>query len=259
MPSSNRPRLALLIDGENIPPRYAKELMSKACELGNVTIRQVYGDFRCHNSPSWNAQLPRELGIEAVHQQQTYRGSNSTDLAIIAAAQALLKTAAVEGICVSSGDGHFAPLARQIRAAGRLAYGIGPSSTSQKLTKACDQFLSFDSKFDPSGCLPNRSKLNSEQQQLLNHAVAHHANKDGWAKVSAVSHYLRHHSPDYAKNKWGHASATKLLRATGRFVVATHSKRQAQTRRRMADKSTTLGSTTRTVLASLLSIENRTS
>ena len=43
---SDRPGVALLIDGDNLPATYAGKLITLACKLGPLEIRRVYADAR---------------------------------------------------------------------------------------------------------------------------------------------------------------------------------------------------------------------
>lgn len=219
-----RLRLALLIDGENLSPRYAQELLTLASGLGEVATQRVFGDFLQQSTPSWDALVPRALGIEPVQVRWSYAGCNSTDVAIMAEAVELIEAGVMEGLCVASADGDFAPLAKNAHAAGKLFFGIGPAHASRNLVRACDRFLVF-----PDTC--KSAKLRSERQ-LLHHAVALHANKKGWAKLQAVSAYLRQHSPSYVEHRWGFATLSKVLRASRSFTVEQFPDGQMRTRLR---------------------------
>ncbi len=237
MPSQKRSRIALLIDGENISPRYAEELVGKTNDLGRVTTRWVFGDFKRKNTPPWNTLLTKALGIYPVQVRRVGMGLNSIDQAIITQAQKLLEGDVVDGFCVASADGHFAPLAEQVREAGRLFFGVGPADSSRKLIQACHRFLSLADTSEGSWKLSDKQRV-----RLLRLAVSFHVNKKGWSKVRAVALWLRHWSLSYTKNKWGFASATKLLRATGDFEIVIDKQQQAWTRPILVAKSA-LGNT----------------
>ncbi|MFA5535033.1 MAG: NYN domain-containing protein, partial [Mariniphaga sp.] len=38
-------KLAVLIDGDNIPSAYVKEMMEEIAKYGNPTIKRIYGDW----------------------------------------------------------------------------------------------------------------------------------------------------------------------------------------------------------------------
>jgi len=236
-PSQDRIRLALLIDGDNISPHYAEEIVSKVAMQGDVVIRQVFGDFLGEESTDWISPAVRALGIESVHVDRRHQGSKATDVALIAHAKALAKTATVDGICVASSDGDFACLEDTLQQAQRLFLVAAPALASRKLVDACHQYVALDGHFQP----PNPSDLSSLQLMLLNDAIALHKNKKGWAKLSAVSEYLQCHSESYAKGKWGYPTLSKLLRDLGCFDVARYYGGQMRTRRRARSRCRSSG------------------
>jgi hypothetical protein len=38
-------KMAVLIDGDNIPSKYIKEMMEEIAKYGNPTIKRIYGDW----------------------------------------------------------------------------------------------------------------------------------------------------------------------------------------------------------------------
>lgn len=213
--NAERLRLAVLIDGDNLSPQYADEMLTKLALQGEVVIRQVFGDFVLHENSPWNTQPPHPLGIEPVQVDRLYQGCNSTDLALIARAKALAKAATIDGVCVASSDGDFACLADLLNKANKLFLVAAPLLASRTLVEVCDRYIDLDGDYQA----PNDNGLCSRQLWLLANAIAMHTNKNGWAKLSAVSRFLRCHSPSYAKNKWGYRKLTKLLRAVGCFDI----------------------------------------
>ena len=64
---TGRTRLAVLIDGENASARHARAVFEAAAELGEATVRRIYGDFSNGRLASWNAAV-RSFAIVR-HQQ----------------------------------------------------------------------------------------------------------------------------------------------------------------------------------------------
>ena len=46
-------KLAVLIDGDNIPSTYVKEMMEEIAKYGNPTIKRIYGDWTKPNLTIW--------------------------------------------------------------------------------------------------------------------------------------------------------------------------------------------------------------
>ena len=80
---SLKPRVALLIDGDNFPRSGLSEVESKAARLGEVTIRRVFGDMSVHKD--W----AQETAYIATH-CATSSGKNRADMALVVAAMDLV-------------------------------------------------------------------------------------------------------------------------------------------------------------------------
>jgi len=46
-------KLAVLIDGDNIPSAYVKEMMEEIAKYGNPTIKRIYGDWTKPRLAKW--------------------------------------------------------------------------------------------------------------------------------------------------------------------------------------------------------------
>ncbi|QDS97195.1 NYN domain-containing protein [Adhaeretor mobilis] len=211
----NTYQLAVLIDGENISPTWAEEIRRKADLLGQVSMCQVFGDFRRPNTPRWNSLVVDALGFKLVQVSRPYRGSNSADEAIFRAAREIVEQRRADAVCVASGDGDFCKLAEEMIAACIPCYVIGNEYTSRRLQSVCTRFFRLGAN-DPTSQV---GELCQSQICLLRAAVMLHANKHGWANIQAVARYLKSRSARYRADRWGFASISKLIRATGEFEL----------------------------------------
>ena len=50
-------KLAVLIDGDNIPSAYVKEMMEEITKYGNPTIKRIYGDWTKPHLSKWKNLL----------------------------------------------------------------------------------------------------------------------------------------------------------------------------------------------------------
>ena len=207
------PKLAILVDGENISPELAEDILQKASPLGIAAFRLVFGDFERRNVPPWNSLLTQSLGYEVVSILRAQRGSNTSDEAICLRALELTATGAADAICVASNDGDFSGLADQLKDAAIPFYVLGTPDCSKMLRDSCTEFLLLGQVETPC------QKLGMKQLHLLRAAVLEHADKRGWAKLQAIDRYLRSRSAPYRKHRWGFASITKALKAAKQFEL----------------------------------------
>ena len=133
-------KLAVLIDGDNIPSAYVKEMMEEIAKYGNPTIKRIYGDWTKPNLNKWKSLL-LENAITPIQQYGYTTGKNATDSAMIIDAMDILYSEKVDGFCLVSSDSDFTRLATRLREAGMKVYGIGEKKTPNPFIVACDKFI----------------------------------------------------------------------------------------------------------------------
>jgi uncharacterized LabA/DUF88 family protein len=144
-PSSTRqPRLAVLIDAENLSGAHAPQLMSLVARLGKPIIRRAYGDWTTSQLTLWKSMV-HTLAIRPYQQFHYRRSKNASDAALIMDAMELLHQRRVDGFCLVSSDSDFTGLAARIQEAGVPVYGFGRRDTAQAFMAACDAFTYLDS------------------------------------------------------------------------------------------------------------------
>ncbi len=127
------PRLAVLIDAENISATHAAHLMELVTQQGNPTIRRAYADWTNQHSASWRKVLEK-LVIRPVQQFHYSKGKNATDSALIMDALELLHETnrRVDGFCIVSSDSDYTGLA---------IYGYGQHGAAPSFVAACNAFV----------------------------------------------------------------------------------------------------------------------
>ena len=142
----NENRIALLIDADNISPKYLSIILNEAKTYGTVSIRRIYGDWTDGGKKSWKDQLLDNSIIPI--QQYTYTtGKNSSDSAMIIDAMDILYSGSVDGFIIVSSDSDFTRLAVRLREAGMLVIGMGESKTPPAFVKSCEVFKVLDVLF----------------------------------------------------------------------------------------------------------------
>src|SRR5210317_2367584 len=132
--------LAVLIDGDNIPSAYVKEMLEEIAKYGNPTIKRIYGDWTKPHLTKWKNIL-LENAIIPMQQYGYTVGKNATDSAMIIDAMDILYSGKVDGFCLVSSDSDFTRLATRLREAGMSVYGIGEKKTPNPFIVACDKFI----------------------------------------------------------------------------------------------------------------------
>lgn len=131
-------RLAVLIDGDNISPRFADALFDKIKSLGTAKVCRVYCDGS--HKKSWASILSKHR----MHRRRAgtpKSGKNSSDIALVIDAMDLLHNQRFDGFCIASSDSDFARLALRIRKQKSLVFGFGHRDKTPKgYQHACGNF-----------------------------------------------------------------------------------------------------------------------
>ena len=133
-------RLAVLIDADNIPAHYIKDMLEEITKYGTPTFKRIYGDFTKIAMTNWKRVL-LENSITPIQQYSYTTGKNSSDSAMIIDAMDILYSGRVDGFCIVSSDSDFTRLASRLREAGMKVIGIGERKTLTPMISACDKFI----------------------------------------------------------------------------------------------------------------------
>ena len=126
-----RPRVALLVDGDNISHSLAGPLIMRAIRHGDLTIKRVYGNFT--SLPGWS-EAP---GFRSVH---AGIGKNAADVLLCIEAMAVMLKGQADVLVIATSDGDFGHLALNLAEQGHKVVGLGESKAPEKFRKACTVF-----------------------------------------------------------------------------------------------------------------------
>lgn len=132
MVNSVKERIAVFVDGENLPADVFDEISSHANQLGECLEWKVFGDFSQNGHAEWLGAC-RKHGIQAVMELPMESGKNSTDIAVVIAAMDLLHANTVDALVLASDDRDFLPLVRRLRSGGINVYGFGRKEANPDL------------------------------------------------------------------------------------------------------------------------------
>jgi hypothetical protein len=219
------PRLAVLIDADNVSPRVAEGLFEEIAKIGEASVRRIYGDFSGTGHKSWAEILSRHAIIP--HQNFAYtKGKNASDIALVIDAMDLLHSGRFDGFCLVSSDSDFTRLAARIREQGIDVYGFGQQKTPESFRQACLRFI-FTENLLPEAPAPDRDpspgstplQPPSAAVPVLRRAIAMLEDEDGWAGLGGIGQQLGKLAPDFDPRTYGHAKLGDLVKKTGVFEV----------------------------------------
>ena len=223
-------KLAVLIDGDNIPSANVKEMMEEIAKYGNPTIKRIYGDWTRPTLSKWKNIL-LENAITPIQQYGYTIGKNATDSAMIIDAMDILYSEKVDGFCLVSSDSDFTRLATRLREAGMSVIGIGEKKTPNPFIVACDKFIYIEilknhsddsesgiNKNKPSG-KANIDKVTPKVIKLISSTISDLADDDGWAFLGDVGNLLQKKQPNFDSRNYGFQKLTPLIKSTKAFEI----------------------------------------
>ena len=221
-------KLAILIDADNISPKYVKVILDEAASFGVAACKRIHGDWSDVRLKSGKDALLNN-SIIPIQQYSYTTGKNATDSAMIIDAMDLLYGGNLDGFCIVSSDSDFTRLAARLREAGKLVIGMGESKALGPFVKACDQLKYLDLILDhgepeePSIAAPvaetnaratagDDAAINRDSIGRIIHGLIDEMDDGtGWVRTSRVGDQLIKRYPDFDVRNFGSKSLNKFL------------------------------------------------
>jgi len=219
---------AVLIDGDNIPSAYVKEMMQEIAKYGNPTIKRIYGDWTKPHLSKWKNCL-LENAITPIQQYGYTTGKNATDSAMIIDAMDILYSEKVNGFCLVSSDSDFTRLATRLREAAMQVIGIGEKKTPDPFIVACDKFIYIEilkenkkgkeSESDKSTPKDSVEKISGRDIKLIAKTINDVSDDDGWAFLGDVGSLIQKKKPSFDPRNYGFQKLTPLIKSVDQFEI----------------------------------------
>ncbi|HKM33977.1 MAG TPA: NYN domain-containing protein [Lachnospiraceae bacterium] len=151
-------KFALLIDADNISPKYIDIILTETVNYGIASVRRIYGDWTDISKHSWKECLLRN-SLTPIQQYSYTFGKNASDSAMIIDAMDILYGNHVDGFIIATSDSDFTTLARRLREDGKMVIGMGESKTPMAFVKACEQFKTLDVLYESEKQAEERAEV----------------------------------------------------------------------------------------------------
>ncbi len=217
---SNERSIALLIDAENISPKYIKAILEELSREWTPAYRRIYGDFTSTDMSAWKKTL-LEHGINPVQQFSYTQGKNATDSAMIIDAMDILYTENVDGFCLVSSDSDFTRLALRLRESAMYVLGMGEQKTPVAFRSACNKFTILEALIvEEKAQAVIQKKLPPKLIEEMRRIIEKDSEEDGSMMLSRLGTIISRQFPDFDSRNYGYAKLYKLLENTGRFEIS---------------------------------------
>lgn len=230
------PRVAILVDCDNVPPDILDYALLMAAQFGRVTIRRGYGNQRTL-ADKWREALVA-LAFTPCLQYQYASGKNTADLALALDALEALFDELTDVFCLVTSDSDFAYLCRKLRERGAMVHIIGEPKTPNALRNARDQFFEWTPD-DPSAAQDTETngagtksaatgaEATTDKQKLKQRpifvvkAISLLASDSSDEKVhlGQLGQYLKRTDPAFSPKTYGHTGLLEMLKTYDLLAV----------------------------------------
>ena len=237
------PRLAVLIDADNVPYSNVKEMLAEIAKYGTPTFKRIYGDWTKPTVAGWKNVL-LENAITPIQQYSYTSGKNATDSAMIIDAMDILYTGRVDGFCIVSSDSDFTRLATRLREAGMKVFGIGEKKTPTPFISACDKFIYLEI-LKPVEVIPKQiiktkvksktktkdkesvaavniednATINKRLAKVISDSINDLADENGWAFLGDLGNLILKKQPDFDPRNYGFKKLVPFIKSFEQFEI----------------------------------------
>jgi len=214
--------IALLIDAENISPKYIEIIVDEANKYGKINYRRVYGDWTTDQLSAWKGKI-NEFGLTPVQQNVYTAGKNVSDFTMIIDAMDILYSGKVDAFGLVTSDSDFTKLVTRLREDDMFVFGMGESKTPISLVNSCEAFAYLDKMLaketgekkeekPPAKGKRKKAANNKTESSItpaetiakeLQNIIENNQEDDGWAYWSIVADLLQKKFPGFHPRNYG--------------------------------------------------------
>lgn len=242
---SDQPRLALLIDADNISAKYLPIILNEIPKYGIATYRRIYGDFTDPQMASWRPKLLdnsitpiQQFSNVKSHKKGEKAGKNATDSTLIIDAMDILYAGRVDGFIIVSSDSDFTRLAGRLRESNMIVVGMGRNQTSISFRHACTSFVNIEYLYDierkktediTDADTTDAKDIDAEEvgttvtlkdvSDVIGGVIHTHDNKGRTTSLAEIGVALNNKYPDFDVRNYGYSQLSKLVEELDRFEL----------------------------------------
>ncbi len=205
-------RYAVLIDADNVAPKYTKNILDELSNYGIATYKRVYGDWTRPNLAGWK-NMALDNAITPVQQYSYTTGKNATDSAMIIDAMDILYSNNVDGFCIVSSDSDFTRLAIRLRESGKHVIGMGEKKTPKPFSTACNSFKYLEILAEEEVQTNDSDKVELKTlESAIIRIIAENANLEEEINIGELGSRLQGRYPDFDVRNYGYSKFSQFLK-----------------------------------------------
>ncbi|WP_299626615.1 NYN domain-containing protein [uncultured Tateyamaria sp.] len=211
MADRDRPLLAVLIDADNVPAKFADAILREVTSIGEPALRRVYGDWTSGRLKAWSDRI-LQLGLVAHQDTSNTTGKNASDIGLVIDAMDILHGRRFDGFVIVSSDSDFTALANRMREDGLTVIGIGEAKAPEALRNVCNRFILIENLVDQAKSSPSREAPKSALP-LIEAAMDKIDQEDEWYGLGQIGQAIQNAHPDFDTRTYGHRKLSALVEA----------------------------------------------
>ena len=216
--SSDSDSVAVLIDGDNVEPRYFGRMLAWAARDKPVKIRRIYGSSE--KLSAWT-NCTTNHGIKHVNNPTAYENAADIMLAMDAA-EILCSKLGVRDFCIVTHDNDFAGLVQWMHEKNvrvEVVWSSSPEKHKPSFRDMCDNFITVDELPHQDILEPEAREKLSEWKDMVVQAIKMHASNDGWALLSNVGNMMNLDMPGFKHADYCHKTLSSLIGSCPEFEI----------------------------------------
>jgi len=218
MSDPKTPLLAVLIDADNVPAKYARAILKEVTSYGEPGLRRVYGDWSSQQLSGWT-KTAQELGLVQHQQTANTKGKNASDIGLVIDAMDILHAGHFNGFVLVSSDSDFTRLASRIREQGLTVIGIGEAKAPDALKNACNRFVAIENIYQNTEDAPQSApapkidpQTMTSARDLIFEAMEKIDLDDEWYPLGRIGQQIQADKPDFDTRTYGKKKLSDLIK-----------------------------------------------
>lgn len=211
MAERDRPLLAVLIDADNVPAKFAEAILREVTTIGEPALRRVYGDWTSSRLKGWSERI-LQLGLVAHQDTSNTTGKNASDIGLVIDAMDILHGRRFDGFVIVSSDSDFTALANRMREDGLTVIGIGEAKAPEALRNVCNRFILIENLVNEAGT-PQTLEAAKSALPLIEAAIDKIDQEDEWYALGQIGQAIQNAHPDFDTRTYGHTKLSALVNA----------------------------------------------
>lgn len=217
--------IAILIDGENIAPKYINLIIDEANKHGKLNYKRIYGDWTNSQLKKWKEKCLKHA-FTPIQQFTSSSGKNSSDFSLVIDAMDILNKGKANGFCIVSSDGDFSRLIVRLKEDDVFVFGMGEEKTPISLVNSYESFTYLDKLYKVTQAeIEPKKKTNTvtkkktktqdkkkkdtsipSEKNIINYVklvIDKESEDDGWIMWSKVANLLKKKYPGFNPANYG--------------------------------------------------------